>query len=440
MEAHLSQLPEYLQTRRWFAGKAWPIKQARLIDHVDLEARGRSFTVAVVEILYELGAPERYLMPVRLWEGRFQEALEDDDLARRFLEILRAGGELEAGAGVLRGERAPGSERAWEGLSAEPSVRRLAAEQTNTSVVFDERVILKVIRKLEPGLHPEVEMGLYLSRKGFSAVPPLLGWLSFTGAADATIAVAHGFVRGAEDGWGFVLERFRASERLAPELLGELRKLGRRVGELHNVLASEAEDLAFTPEEIRSDDLQRWSSSIIGQLGVAVAEAAEVAPELAANRGPIAEHARALAELPPSGLKIRVHGDLHLGQVLRSADDWLFFDFEGEPRRTFSQRREKHSPLKDVAGMLRSFSYAEAAVELEGKPAGERATFARQAFLEGYFDATRGAAFLPSDREAAHTVLRALELEKAIYELRYELGHRPEWVKIPLRALRGAMA
>jgi trehalose synthase-fused probable maltokinase len=135
------------------------------------------------------------------------------------------------------------------------------------------------------------------------------------------------------------------------------------------------------------------------------------------------------------GQKLRIHGDLHLGQVLRAEGQWLIFDFEGEPARTFTQRREKYSPLRDVAGMIRSFDYAEATVLLEGNAPGPRMVPSREAFLEGYREATRGAAFLPGDDATFWGMLRAFELEKLLYEVRYEMQNRPDWVRIPVQAL-----
>jgi trehalose synthase-fused probable maltokinase len=142
-----------------------------------------------------------------------------------------------------------------------------------------------------------------------------------------------------------------------------------------------------------------------------------------------------LAQVAPSGQKIRIHGDLHLGQVLRTEGDWLLFDFEGEPARGFAQRREKYSALRDVAGMSRSFDYAEATVRKEGHADGEHVGPAREAFLEGYRSTTRGAAFLPPDDTTFHVMLDAFELEKMLYEVRYELQNRPDWVHIPVQAL-----
>jgi maltokinase len=291
-----------------------------------------------------------------------------------------------------------------------------------------------VIRKIDFGNNPEWEMGQFLRKYGFKHMPELLGGVVLEGAVHSTVAVVHEFVSAESDGWHWMVTNFRASPTPPPAVLEEVRKLGERLAEMHAVLATPSDDPIFDPEPLLREDLQRWASSIIGELGVTIAYARERVPELARLHDSVMERINRLAGLEPSGLKTRHHGDLHLGQTLRSQGDWLIFDFEGEPARTYAQRREKHTPLRDVAGMLRSFAYASASVELEGSPEGDRVRPTRQAFLEGYRGATRVKNLLPRDRDF-EVVLQTLELEKVLYELRYELNHRPNWVPIPTRML-----
>lgn len=432
----LTKLPDWLRSQRWFAGKAWPIKSVSVVDHATLEAGARQpFVLAVVEVVYKLGTPERYLLPVSSQGDGLQDALEDAEVLRLLLALMREERTLPSVAGQLRGEwLAPAEAPA---LTWPPPVRRLHVEQSNTSCVFGEQIILKVIRKLEPGVNPEHEVGRFLAtRTRFRATPTLLGALHLDGPSGATLALAHRFIPQAMDGWRYTLERFRRGVPLEQGFVEELRELGRRLGELHRALASVPEDPAFSPEPVLAEDLQRWSASMVGELGVTLAEAASRYPELEGRREALIEHARRLAHVEPSGQKIRIHGDLHLGQVLRSREgEWLILDFEGEPGRGFAQRREKYSPLRDVAGMLRSFDYAQATVELEGYPEADRAGPARAALLQGYREATVGAAFLPRDGASFDTVLSSLELEKVLYEVRYEIQNRPDWVRIPVRAL-----
>ncbi|ADO71951.1 maltokinase N-terminal cap-like domain-containing protein [Stigmatella aurantiaca] len=431
----LTKLPEYLKHQRWFAGKAWPIKSVSVVDHVTLDSGSCAFSLAVVEVVYELGQPERYLLPVKPSSEGIQDALEEADCLRNLFQIIREQRTVPSSSGQVQGE--------WlstpDGLVALPDplpVRRLTVEQSNTSVVFGEKVILKIIRKLEAGVNPEHEMGRFLAtRTSFRSTPMLLGALSLSGNAGATLALVHRFVPNATDGWKYTLEQFRRSGELPAPFLEEMRELGRRIGELHHALASVTDDPAFAPEPLLQEDLQRWSASILGEMGKTLADASRVHVDIDNQRERLMEHARRLAHVTPSGQKIRIHGDLHLGQVLRSENQWLIFDFEGEPSRNFTQRREKYSPMRDVAGMLRSFDYAEATVMLEGNSPGPRLAPCRQAFLEGYREITRGAAFLPADEASFWTMLRAFELEKLLYEVRYELQNRPDWVRIPVQAL-----
>jgi maltokinase len=431
----LTRLPEYLKQQRWFAGKAWPIKSVGVIDHATLDFGPCAFTLAIVEVLYELGKSERYLLPVKPTASGIEDALEDVDCLRPLFQIIREQREYTSASGRVRGEWLPTAEGHLS-LPDPIPVRRLMVEQSNTSVVFGEKVILKIIRKLEAGVNPEHEMGRFLAtRTSFRATPTLLGAMVLEGAAGATLGLVHRFVPNAVDGWKYTLERFRKAGPVGTDFLDEMRELGRRVGELHRALASDASEPVFSPEPVLQEDLQRWSASIVGELGVTLADAGRLHVDLERQRERLMEYAKQLARVAPSGQKIRIHGDLHLGQVLHSEGQWLIFDFEGEPSRTFTQRREKYSPLRDVAGMLRSFDYAEATVLLEGSAPTPRMAPSRDAFLEGYRESTRGVAFLPQDDASFWAMLRAFELEKLLYEVRYELQNRPDWVRIPVQAL-----
>ncbi|HZA49247.1 MAG TPA: sugar phosphotransferase [Myxococcaceae bacterium] len=430
MTIDTGRLPEFLRSRRWFGGKGAPIKSVQVIEQADLAG----YQLAVLEVVYELGLPERYLAPLKQGPGgTLEEGLDDDDLPRELLRVVRDQKRIPSAGGLLRGEYLADA-GALHSLSAQPSVRRIVAEQSNTSIVFDERAIMKVIRKIDFGNHPEWEMGQFLRKHGFTHTPPLLGGVVLEGAVHSTLALVHEFVPVEADGWAWMLAQFRSSPTPSQAVLAELRKLGERLAQMHTVLASPSDDPGFAPEPIHREDLQRWASSIIGELGVTIAAARDHVPELARLHDPLIERINRLAKLEPSGLKIRHHGDFHLGQILRSAGDWLIFDFEGEPARSYAQRREKHTPIRDVAGLVRSLAYACAAVELEGAPEGNRLRPARRVFLEGYRAASRVKDLLPRDGDF-DMVLQALEVEKLLYELRYEINHRPKWVPIPARTL-----
>ncbi|MFL5277542.1 MAG: maltokinase N-terminal cap-like domain-containing protein [Myxococcales bacterium] len=425
----MSLLAGWLPQQRWFGGKGAAIASVRDVDRAQISP---GLVLATVEISYREGRPpERYALALKPWTGvpGIVEGL-DDDAARALLGIVREKRRIATAAGALQGLRFDAGGSDLDQLTPSPRVRRLSAEQSNTSIVFDDKVIVKLIRRLEPGVNPELEMGAFLARRGFTATPPLLGGIALEGAVNATAAVAHRFVRVESDGWSYLLEAFRKGA--LP--LEEIRDLGTRVGEMHAALASDPSDPAFAPESIIREDLVRWSENLLRELDQTVRVARGSVPEIEARKPLLEQRIRTFATAEPGGVRIRQHGDLHLGQVLRSEGQWLIFDFEGEPARTLEERRAKHTPFKDVAGMLRSLAYAAGAVEVAGgPPQRERLTQAREEFLRGW----RGAAgkLVPSDQGRADVMLRALELEKLLYEIRYEVGHRPDWVRIPARDL-----
>lgn len=425
----MSLLAGWLPQQRWFGGKGAAIASVRDVDRAQISP---GLVLATVEISYREGRPpERYALALKPWTGvpGIVEGL-DDDAARALLGIVREKRRIATAAGALQGLRFDQGGSDLDRLTPSPRVRRLSAEQSNTSLVFDDKVIVKLIRRLETGVNPELEMGAFLARRGFTATPPLLGGIAVEGAVNATAAVAHRFVRVESDGWSYLLEAFRKGA--LP--LAEIRELGTRVGEMHAALASDPSDPAFAPESIIREDLARWSENLISELDQTVRVARDAVPEIAARRAQLEARIRAFGSAQPGGVRIRQHGDLHLGQVLRSEGHWLIFDFEGEPARTLEERRAKHSPFKDVAGMLRSLAYAAGAVEVEGgPPQRERLAQAREEFLRGWREAA--GKLVPGDEKQAGTMLRALELEKLLYEIRYEVGHRPDWVRIPARDL-----
>ncbi|HLT29739.1 MAG TPA: phosphotransferase [Myxococcaceae bacterium] len=430
----LSDLPDYLKRQRWFGGKAWPIKSADVLDFLTVpSAHPSPFMLAVIEVTYELGHPERYVLSVTVPGARLEEALDHDANVQALFRLIRDGASIDSAGGTLVGEAFNAGAIP---TSDTPDVRRLGVDQTNTSVVLGEAAILKVIRRMEPGANPEVEIGRTLQeRTAFRAMPELLGTLQLDSQGPMTLAVLHRFIPNATDGWKFVTSALEQGAP-TPALFEALHDLGRVVGELHVALASITDLPGFAPEPLQGDDLQRWSSNVVGELGVTLAQASGVAPDLQSMREELVERARELASAKPSGQLIRVHGDLHLGQVLRAEGRWLIFDFEGEPRRSFNQRREKTSALKDLAGMLRSLDYASASSGQSEEARTEFLRRGREAVLKGYLEATRGAGFLPEDKETRKALLRAFELEKLLYELRYEIANRPDWVRIPVEALR----
>ena len=434
---NLERLPEYLKRQHWFAGKTLPIKSCTIIDSIELDKKGApGLVLLIVQVVYELGQPDRYLLPVRVdADGNMHDQLEFEELPRLLFQLIREGARVESGGSGIKGETIGDPGMVSKGVATVPAIRHLGVKQTNTSLVIDDKVIFKVIRKLELGLNPELEIGRFLATKtSFRATPTLLGALELEGASATTVGLLHEFIASSGDAWKWINEALLEPLPLPETILGEIELLGQRVAELHRALASDPSDLAFAPEPLLQEDLQRWSSSIIGELGVTLARASTRFPEVADRREALVERANVLARARPSGMKLRQHGDLHLGHVLRSLRGWLIIDFEGEPTRAFDQRREKHSPLRDVAGMLRSFAYASAGAKLADEHRDPVNRALRERFLSGYLGAMAGSGLLP-DEDTLGILLDALELEKALYEVRYELQMRPDWVHIPIGSL-----
>ncbi|MBF0563580.1 MAG: hypothetical protein HQL37_16580 [Alphaproteobacteria bacterium] len=304
-------------------------------------------------------------------------------------------------------------------LGADPVVTRLGTDQTNRSLIIDGQMVLKLFRQPVPGPHPEIELGRYLGR--FLHTPPLLGeaW-----CGEAAVAVLHGYLPNQGDAWTVTLARMNQSRY---QIMAHT--LGVRVAELHRALVAPTSDPAFVPEPVTAADLLAWRDRVFAtaetarQALLALGGGGEV---LLARWPEVSATIQALVPDRITAVKTRLHGDLHLGQFVVADEDFYVLDFEGEPTRPLSQRRAKDTPLRDVAGMLRSFNYA---AETAGG-AGAWETMAAAAFLEGY-RATEDAAW-PAEPEAARRLLALLVLEKALYEIAYEAVHRPEWVRVPV--------
>ncbi len=362
------------------------------------------------------------------------DALVDPELALELLRLMRADTTLEGAEGTIELRRADGADLLDRHV-AEP--RCVTAEQSNSSVVFGDELILKVYRRLEAGINPELELVRFLTARGFEHVAALVGWYAYTGVPlDATLGMLQRFVAGGVDGWELALD---AAAGDPERFLAAVGRLGEVTGAMHATLASDPSDPSFAPEESSVEALGLLVASVDEQIDRAFADLPGDVEALApiAGRGEeVREQLRMLSHLGSMGRVIRHHGDYHLGQVLWTGKDWMVIDFEGEPARALSERRQKRSPLRDVAGMLRSFAYvASAAPILRGvDPPPDFEQRAREAFLAGY-RATVDPSLLPAGEDAIARLLSVFELEKAIYELRYELDNRPDWVGIPVRGI-----
>ncbi len=375
--------------------------------------------------------------------GAATEATDDHGHAPRWVATrVRPGGALAGSDAWL--------DDATEVAAAGAAGRVGSAEQSNTSVLYGGRAILKLFRRLERGAHPDVEIGAFLAERGFPHVPALLGTIALRDADGESVAgMLQALVPGAEDAWAHAVRA--AADALAGRgaltaYAEEAGRLGAVTRALHDALASDPAQPDFAPEPAQMGDVRRWAQgahAAYDAMRVAAESGGTALPDAVRDRAGTLERVDAIAAAAAddAGAAIRHHGDYHLGQVLRAADGTLFVvDFEGEPARPLVERRRKHSPLRDVAGMLRSFAYAAAfaAREAGGTASSEQADAweraARAAYLGAYF-APGAASYLPRTRAAADALVALFETEKLFYELRYELNNRPDWVDIPLRGL-----
>ena len=443
------ELHEWVVRQRWFGSKAREVAVLNVLEAAPLRTDTPLLVLALVEARFHPGTHEVYQVPLGLrpvadgWEERVilevdgwtvYDALGDAAAGRELLHRMRADSEVPVEEGLLEFHWEPG---ASAGLGGTVDVRPVGVEQSNSSIVFGEELILKAFRRVEPGENPELELLRFLTRHGFANIAPLAGWYEIEGRlVDATLGILQQYLAGARDGWELALDEV-ASEPEA--LLDRLHTLGEVTGEMHAALGSDPGDPSFAPEEPSTESLSLLTATVDEQIEREFRDLPEteaVAP-IAGRGQDVRERLQFLSHIGAGGKVIRTHGDFHLGQTMLTRDrGWAILDFEGEPARSLPERRLKRSPLRDVAGMLRSFSYVAAGSELlRGVVApADWEDRARAAFLDGYH-ATVDATLLPPGTEASRKLLAVFELEKAVYELRYELNNRPEWVPIPVAGI-----
>ncbi len=517
-------LPEYLPRQRWFGSKSLEVKGVQVLDWGRVSAAECVMVLAGVQSGGAGGETirtDRYQMVLGMAQGKAAEEIErtqagavvtrifaggeeallydatyDGACMTAMLKAVETSAESETQAGKLRGR--PSSAFGEIRGSEEAAARHGSAEQSNTSVLFGERMIMKLFRRPEPGPNPDTEIGRYLTEKtSFDRIAPFAGSLDYERAGTdtlvepTTLGMVQGLVANQGDGWAWTLEElgrfyegavaaeFPASERAANlrpvsdgghvalsdaarELVGlsvdAAGVLGRTTGELHRALAQPTEDPAFLTEPITEEYLGSVAAGVVRMASDAFVtlmrtfptlpeDAAEKAAVVLSHKRQLLEDLRWPADLELEGKRTRVHGDYHLGQVLRVKTNFVILDFEGEPARGLEERRRKHSPLKDVAGMLRSYSYAAQAglMRYTERRADDRSRLEPWArlwersvageFLREYRRALAGSGVVPTDDMAFQRLLEVYLLEKALYELLYELNNRPAWVGIPLAGL-----
>ena len=442
------ELAAWVSAQRWFSSKQRDVAEFNVLDLIVLREADPVVAIVIAEARFGAGTHELYQVPIAVrprsdgWDAGVISSTSMH-VAYDALFDEAAGAALAARFGDATAiDRPSGCVRFhWDGALAappeRPAMRAIDAEQSNTSVVLDERLVLKVFRRIEPGINPELEMLRFLAAHEFTNIATLAGWYSYTGALmDATLGIMQRFVPDARDGWELALDSLAAADR---SFLDRLSELGSVTGRMHAVLASDHSDPDFAPEEPAEESVSLLTATIDEQIEQMFLDLPDGEPALApiAGRGEeIRDHLSSLSHNGVGGRLIRMHGDYHLGQTVHGPDEWVILDFEGEPGRPLVERRRKRSPLRDVAGMLRSFSYAAAAAALlrdATVPEGWEAE-ARERFLEGY-TAEVDPAVLPAGASSIHNLLAIFELERAIYELRYELNNRPDWVPIPVTCI-----
>jgi trehalose synthase-fused probable maltokinase len=429
------QLIDYVTQQRWYGAKSRAVAHAQLVESVVLRTTEPQFALALVEMRYDTGAHDIYQLLYALRDGELEiDGLQDAQLARELVSGMRSGLTLQGAEGVI--EFAP--IEGFAGLGRElHDARPVGAEQSNTSIVFDDELILKVFRRLEPGINPELEMLRFLTEHGFPNIAPLGGWYAYSGGPlAATLGILQQYAADGRDGWELALDEVGDNP---DAFLERLHRLGEVTGEMHTVLGSGVNDPAFVPETPSVESLGLLTATVdeeIERVFLTLPDDDERLGPIAGRGEEVREQLRMLSHAGSVGRVIRHHGDYHLGQVLWTGSDWIVIDFEGEPARSLSERRQKRSPLRDVAGMLRSFAYAAQAAPLlrDSEPPAEFEQRAREEFLAGYLSEV-DASLLPPGEEAMARLLTVFELEKAVYELRYELDNRPDWVSIPVRGI-----
>ena len=410
--------------------------------------------------------------------GALLDAANDEDFIQDFINGLNDGTTVEATDGQLVFSASPN----WEAVPQDAQVRFIGAEQTNLSMIVDERVMLKIYRRVRSGVQPELELARFLTDVAhYENTPRFLGAIEHVASSGerTALAIAFSFVPNQGDAWNAVVDALdRAFEDLllvpaddeTPESVLErlgvfpldiAKRLGERTAELHRALATPTADAAFAPEPIADEDIARWCASVradaqhvfdrLEAMRPTLPEATALqVVRLLDARGQLDQRIEAIPKTAAMGVKTRIHGDYHLGQVLVSKDDVVIIDFEGEPGRTLDERREKNSPLRDVAGMLRSLDYAaSSAADRFATRRGElpdriwtAATAWRNGasrdFMEAYSAvATPG---YPPDERVAAGLLDLFLLQKAFYEIAYEAANRPTWLPIPLRSVLDLLA
>ncbi len=512
-------LPEFLAHRRWFGGKARKIRLVEVLDLIPFQGPDFHAYFVLIHVSYDAGPPDTYDVPlIRLPGGipttgldafsvlriRPQslaeeivlvDALSDAQFLSFLLDGILRSATLRGAAGELRAVPSTMLAKVWEPAHGPLLPSLMKAEQSNSSIVYGQRLILKIFRRVEQGINPDLEIGLFLTEYTlFRNIATVTGHLEYVSrqGTKTSLGILQAYVANQGDAWEFTLravaqyyERARQSGALAASeipresiltlagqpipavvhqrigpYLESAALLGRRTAELHIALSSAREDPAFTPQPLSEAEQQSQATSALDLLdtnlrllrrlkGGMLEHIQKEAGKVLDLENKAGQRFQRFHSQKLSIMLTRIHGDYHLGQVLFTGTDFVIIDFEGEPARSLAERRRKRSPLQDVAGMLRSFHYAAYAPLLQqatGAEVDERLkalgpwayywqVWTSAIFLGTYLEVAQNAPFIPRSREDLALLLDAYILDKAVYELGYELNNRPTWVQIPLEGI-----
>jgi maltose alpha-D-glucosyltransferase / alpha-amylase len=499
-----ASLPEFVARQRWFGGKDARISSVALQTLAALDGDGDGYPLLLLDATLQGGETQRYFLPLSAaWGvehvaagaprlpftlaklrrgarvGGLLDAAHDERFARALADAVSRGRSLATPKGQLVFE-ASGT---WDPVPADASVRSVGAEQSNNALIVDERILVKLYRRLREGVQPEIEMARFLSLDaGYKNTPALLGLVEHRPAEGppTVLGALFEFVRNQGDCWQVIVEaldRHLDDALMAPppedgaaqeapvyqHPLNLPATLGQRTAEMHQALAIDTPDPAFAREPVGDGDMKAWADAVRAEADMAFDVLLRnqsqfderVRPhvdQLLAARDNLETHLARLEAIPAAGAKTRIHGDYHLGQVLVAEHDVVIIDFEGEPRRQMEERRQKTSPLRDVAGMLRSLDYAAFAaldrIATRTPELPERVTDAARAwrdtaeaqFLAAYRAVAETMPSYPADAEAARGQLDLFVLQKAFYEISYEAANRPGWLSIPVRGVLALLA
>src|SRR4051795_1479191 len=368
-------LQEWVVAQRWFGAKGRTVSGLEVLQGVPLRADEPLLVLALIAARFPSGPHDLYQLPIGMrhadegWERgvitevgnwTLYDGLTDPELARELLRRMREESVARAGGSTL-------TFRWMEGPDLNGAeVRPMGVEQSNSSMVFGDELVLKSFRRLEPGVNPELELLRFLDAHGFENIAPLAGWYEYEGRlVDSTLGILQQYLKGARDGWSLAVEEDGADP---DEYIGQLDELGVVTGRMHSVLGSDASDPAFAPEEPTDELLALITATVdedIERIFKGLPSDDERVAAICDRGQDVRERLGRLSRIGAGGRIIRTHGDYHLGQVMRTGRGWVVLDFEGEPARTLPERRQKRSPLRDVAGMVRSFAYVASAAETQ---------------------------------------------------------------------------